>query len=103
MKITHLRKQEREKFGGRVMGRRIEGYFVLRDEDGKNVPARTWWELPLDPLTGEPLDRSPKFRAVVGGVEADEDQIEIILESGVQITSADYRQLLLEGIDHAAL
>lgn len=47
-----------------------EGYYQIeRWRRGKvPVPVRIWFGVPADPLTGEPLDRSPRWQVMVGGV-----------------------------------
>lgn len=38
---------------------------------GPWVPVRIWWEYPVDPHTGETLDRSPTLRCEKNGEAAD--------------------------------
>ncbi len=49
-----------------------EGYYFTRHvKGGPKVPARIWWSIATDPVTGEIMDRSPMLLAEIGGAFAD--------------------------------
>lgn len=52
-----------------------EGYFLLQRRRSQRVdmPVRIMFDAPVDPDTGEALDRSPRWRVLIGGVEVDEE------------------------------
>ena len=52
--------------------RPIPGFYRTKlVKGGPWVPARIWWSVATDPVTGEVLDRSPVLLAEVGGRERD--------------------------------
>lgn len=78
-------------------------------------PVRIWFGSPPDPVTGELLDRSPRWQMLVSGrpallAEEDRDELEIGRTplwgdvwpqcSGSQIAEAEYNYLLAS-IEHA--
>lgn len=54
-----------------------EGYWLIQRRRANRVdmPVRVWFGAPEDPDTGEVMDRSPRWRIQIGGVEIDEDPI----------------------------
>lgn len=56
------------------------------------VPARLWWELPIDPDTGALLDRSPKLRCMVAGEERDPIEVWPYLH---EVDEREYARLLV--------
>lgn len=54
----------------------VEGCFLLQRWRSARVPLpiRIWWGPPLDPDTGEEMDRSPRWQIAVGGVLLLDDQ-----------------------------
>lgn len=53
------------------------GYYEIQRWRSNKVPlpVRIWFGVPADPLTGEPLDRSPRWQIAVGGVLLDGDPV----------------------------
>lgn len=47
----------------------VEGYYLYRRDHAQRVPIpiRIWFGPPADPLTGEPMDRSPRWHFEIGG------------------------------------
>jgi hypothetical protein len=56
-----------------------EGYWLIqrRRASRVDIPVRIWFGPPDDPETGEPLDRSPRWRILIGGVEIDEEPVRL--------------------------
>lgn len=78
---------------------------VQLTKDGVFCPVKTWYGQPLDPVTSEPLDRSPRWNVLLNGEFIDPDQLLIIIgwdgpESdmasikGKPITEDEYLHLL---------
>jgi hypothetical protein len=46
----------------------IEGFYLIQSSRGKrvDVPVHVWFGGPLDPETGEELDRSPRWQIQIG-------------------------------------
>jgi hypothetical protein len=57
------------------------------------VPIRIWLGAPLDPLTGEELDRSPRWQAERNGHQVDVDAVWPFC-SADHIDEAEYRYML---------
>jgi hypothetical protein len=71
-----------------------EGYYRTRlVRGGPLVPVRIWFGPPNDPVTGEPLDRSPRWQALVNGREHDAAAIWNWC-AGNPITGAEYDYML---------
>lgn len=70
--------------------RPVPGWYRRRlVKGGPWVPVLIWQRCPLDPETGEPLDRPPVLLCLVDGEEADAlDQWTWV--AGNRITRADY-------------
>lgn len=52
------------------------GHYAMRlVRNGPLVPVRIWFGPPHDPVTGEELDRSPRYQAQIAGKEADIDRV----------------------------
>lgn len=45
----------------------VAGYYELRDDDNRWVGVEIWFGAPLDPVTGEMLDRSHRWCALIDG------------------------------------
>jgi hypothetical protein len=53
----------------------VAGFYKRRlVRGGPWVPVRLWYGPPNDPVTGEELDRSHRWQALVNGEEADPDE-----------------------------
>jgi hypothetical protein len=44
-------------------------YLVKLRKGGPPVALRLWWGPPLDPETGEPMDRAPRWNCMLNGVQ----------------------------------
>ena len=46
----------------------VEGYYLIQSSRGRrvDVPVRVWFGQPLDPETGEQMDRSQRWQIQVG-------------------------------------
>lgn len=69
------------------------GFFKLRlARGGPWVPARIWYGPPIDPITGEDLDRSPRLQAQTFDFEPTADFVRIckVWTHGVRIDEAEY-------------
>ena len=64
----------------------VEGYYLLaRHRAGRvDIPVRVWFGAPLDPETGEPLERSWRWQVQVGFNVLDEEPVRI---GGITISS----------------
>lgn len=52
------------------------GFYVVRlVKNGPRVPVFIWHGAPMDPETGELLDRSPRWQALRGGKQIDIDEV----------------------------
>lgn len=72
----------------------VSGYYgVILVRGGPVVGARLWYGLPLDPVTGEELDRSPRWMALRNGHECELEDLWPWC-AGKQITKAQYDHLL---------
>lgn len=74
-------------------------YAIKLVKNGPRVACKVWFGAPLDPITSEPLDRSPRWNALVGGEETDPDRILIFIGDigyvkGEPIKVAEYDHLL---------
>lgn len=51
----------------------IEGLWLLRRDRQERLPlpVRTWFGAPLDPDTGEEMDRSPRWQIQIAGILID--------------------------------
>ncbi len=78
-------------------------HFALRlVKRGPVVAAKLWYDVPSDPDTGEPLDRSPRWQALLNGIAC--DIFAVIVEfdgltgepiiKGEEIDEIEYRRLL---------
>lgn len=56
-----------------------EGFWLIQRRRALRVdmPVRIWFGQPDDPVTGEPIDRSPRWRIQIGGVDLDEEPLTI--------------------------
>ena len=52
----------------------VEGYYLLRSAGRVDIPIRIWFGAPLDPDTGELLDRSPRWQVRVYGIDASDPE-----------------------------
>lgn len=52
-------------------------------KDGPFCPVKTWYGQPLDPVTNEPLDRSPRWNVLLNGEFIDPDRLLIIIGNGL--------------------
>lgn len=70
------------------------GYYKTKlVRGGPWVPARIWWEPPLDPVTGELLDRPPMLLAERAGKPVDPYELWPHV-AGREISEAEYRYLV---------
>lgn len=76
----------------------VAGFYRTKlVKGGPWVPVRIWYGPPLDPETGEELDRSPRWQALVNGEEVDgPNEVEWVWVwcSNKGITEAEYRYML---------
>lgn len=71
-----------------------EGYYAVRIvKGGPRVACKIWFGCPLDPLTGEELDRSPRWCALRNGAEVHVFEIWPYC-AREPITEAEYNHLL---------
>ncbi len=69
-------REAESRFGPRTIGLPRPGYFKIRTKSrGPWTPARIEYGIPMDPLTGEVLDRSPILTAFIDGREVDVEQV----------------------------
>lgn len=68
-------------------------YGVVLVRGGPTVGARLWYGLPTDPLTGEELDRSPRWMGLRNGHECELTDLWPWC-AGKAITEAQYDHLL---------
>lgn len=72
----------------------IAGYYgIILVKNGPVVGARIWYGNPLDPVTHEELDRSPRWMALRNGHECDYTDLWPWC-AGKGITKAEYDHLL---------
>lgn len=57
----------------------VPGYYLIRRDRQCRVPlpVRIWWGPPLDPDTGEEMDRSPRWQVAIAGQLVGEDEIRV--------------------------
>lgn len=54
----------------------VEGFYRMRlVSGGVFVGIRIWFGLPLDPVTGEEMDRSPRWQAQANGAAIDLERV----------------------------
>lgn len=76
----------------REIGTPTPGLYRTRlVKGGPWVAARIWHGPPLDPVTGEPLDRAPRLQCEIAGAEA--DPIEAWPRLHGPITATEWRDL----------
>jgi len=69
------------------------GYYRMRlRSGGAFVGVRIWFGAPLDPVTGEEMDRSHRFQALINGTYAEMDRVWPKC-AGDPITEAEYQHL----------
>lgn len=74
-------------------GKPVAGFYKRRMvRGGPWVGVKLWFGPPADPVTGEPLDRSPRWQALVAGVESEPYEAWISC-CGHPITEDEYRNL----------
>lgn len=63
-----------------------EGYFLLQRRRARRVdiPIRIWFGAPLDPDTGEELDRSHRWQIMIGNRLVEQDPFFV---GGISVTS----------------
>lgn len=49
----------------------VGGYYERQISKTEFVPVIIWFGPPIDPLTGEELDRGPRWQCIENGIEAD--------------------------------
>lgn len=56
-----------------------EGFFLIRRDRQSQVPlpVRIWWGAPIDPETGDELDRSPRWQVMIAGQLVDEEPLQV--------------------------
>lgn len=56
-----------------------EGFFLIRRDRQRRVPlpVRIWWGAPLDPDTGEEMDRSPRWQVAIAGQIIGEEPLRV--------------------------
>lgn len=56
-----------------------EGYYLIQRRRSRRVdiPMRIWFGPPVDPETGEEMDRSPRWQISVAGVLIDDEPVNI--------------------------
>jgi hypothetical protein len=59
---------------------------------GPWVGVRIWWDYPIDPVTGETMDRSPVLKAETAGKPSDPYEIWTWC-AGRPITETEYRDM----------
>ena len=78
-------------FDEKFIDRARPGYFKLRAyRRGPWIPARIRESIPMDPDTGEVLDRSPRLVATIGKTET---ALESVWLYGREITKDEYEWL----------
>lgn len=50
----------------------VTGYYVHRKRGAVDLPVRIWFGAPLDPVTGEELDRSWRWQLTLAGEQIDD-------------------------------
>jgi hypothetical protein len=52
----------------------VEGFYLIqrRRAERVEIPVRIWWGPPVDPDTGEVLDRSPRWQIEIAGAAFDQ-------------------------------
>ena len=57
----------------------VEGYYLLQRRRAQRVdmPVHIWFSPPPDPITGDRLDRSPRWQVKVAGVLLDHEPVRI--------------------------
>jgi len=71
----------------------VAGFYRMRlRSGGAYVGARIWHGAPLDPLTGEEMDRSHRWQAHINGAYAEMDRVWPRC-AGEPIDEAEYRHL----------
>lgn len=74
-------------------GKPVAGFYKRRMvRGGPWVGVKLWYGPPADPITGEPLDRSPRWQALVNGIDA-EPYDAWVSACGHPITEAEYSTL----------
>jgi len=68
------------------------GLFQMMNSDGSRSAVAIWFGPPNDPLTGEELDRSPRWQALINGREIDPSEVWPYVH-GREITPEDYNEL----------
>lgn len=77
-------------------------YAITLTRGGPRVPCAVWFAVPNDPVTGEPLDRAPRWQCLVRGIETDIADVMIEYDpatgvpvmGGEEIDEAEYRYML---------
>jgi hypothetical protein len=75
-------------------------YAVKFVTGGPRCGCKVWYGAPLDPITGEPLDRAPRWHCEINGQLQDDPHRIIMLVGNVgyvkgeQIDQAEYEYLL---------
>jgi hypothetical protein len=72
----------------------VVGFYRMRlRSGGAPVGVRIWFGAPLDPVTGEEMDRSHRFQAQINGAYAEMDRVWPRC-AGEPIDQAEYRHLM---------
>lgn len=88
---TYGDRSEARVFAGVPAWPPIAGFYRFRLRSGavKGV-AKVWYGAPLDPVTGEELDRGWRWQALLNGEPVDLDRVWPV-GAGDPVTEADYR------------
>jgi len=71
----------------------VSGFYRMRlRSGGAYVGVKVWFGAPLDPVTGEEMDRSHRFQALINGTYAEMDSVWPKC-AGDPITEAEYQHL----------
>ncbi len=55
----------------------IAGHYLVRRGGRVDIPVRIWFGPPVDPETGEELDRSPRWQVQVGFDRLEEEPVRV--------------------------
>lgn len=84
-------REAQARFGERSLAHPRPGFFKVRLRSrGPWTPAKIEYAIPMDPLTGEILDRSPMLTAFIDGREVDVPEV---WEFGREIDREEYEWL----------
>ena len=80
----------------------VAGYYAFEMSE-RSVPhvARIWFGAPLDPVTGEEMDRSHRWQATRNGKPCDLESVWPLRRNGRKITKTQYDEMLVDVLEAA--